>query len=163
LSEKQSDHDDNELQDNEVRVVIPEEQFGILEWEDEGLPCICVLNSALKDFEHKNIFSWHLSVIIDFEDLIGNRMPSQEERNIVDPFCDQLNEDIKAGGNALFFMRETCNGSRQMVWRVYDPEIADAHLNYVLEYHRYPRQFDYHMTQDTDWEKATWYLNQITT
>jgi hypothetical protein len=64
--------------ENEVRVVLPEEEYGILEWKHEGLPCVAVLNSALKVFEPKEIFSWHLSLIIDFEDLIENGMPTQD-------------------------------------------------------------------------------------
>ena len=138
------------MDDNEVRVVIPVEEFGILEWQDEGLPCICVLNSALRGFEPKRVFSWHLSVIIDFEEFNDRGLPPREERGIVDPFCDKLNEEIKAGGNALFLLRETWNGTRRMVWRVYDPEIADSHLKYLLEYHQYPRPIDYHMTQDME-------------
>ncbi len=161
MSKKQPGNVERELQEKEVRVVIPKEEFGILEWEDEGLPCICVLNSALRDFEPKRVFSWHLSLIIDFEELIENGMPSQEERDIVDPFCAKLDTEIKAGGNALFLLRETWNRTRRMAWRVYDPEIADSHLKYILEYHCYPRQFDYHMTQDLDWKQAEWYLSQI--
>lgn len=80
-----------------------------------------MLNSGLKDFEHKSIFSWHLSVIIDFKDIVENGMPLREEREIVDPFCDRLDEEIKAGGNALFLVRETWNKTRRLVWRVYDP------------------------------------------
>ena len=151
------------LKENEIRVVIPEEEYGILEWKEEGLPCIGVLNSALKNFEPKKIFSWHLSLIIDYRELIDNGMPSQEERDIVDPFCDQLDEEIKAGGNALFLIRETWNGTRRMVWRVYDPEIANQHLQFLLEHHKYPREFDYHMEQDMEWEQAKWYFEQIKT
>ena len=36
-----------------------------------------------------------------------------------------------------------------------------VHLKYILEHHRYPRQFDYHMAQDLEWEQAKWYFNQI--
>ncbi|MEZ8048918.1 MULTISPECIES: DUF695 domain-containing protein [Vibrio] len=151
------------LKENEIRVVIPEEEYGILEWKEEGLPCIGVLNSALKNFEPKKIFSWHLSLIIDYKELVDNGMPSQEERDIVDPFCDQLDEEIKAGGNALFLVRETWNGTRRMVWRVYDPEIANQHLQYLLEHYKYPREFDYHMEQDMEWEQAKWYFEQIKT
>lgn len=151
------------LKENEIRVVIPEEEYGILEWKEEGLPCIGVLNSALKHFEPKKIFSWHLSLIIDYKELIDNGMPSQEERDIVDPFCDRLDEEIQAGGNALFLIRETWNGTRRMVWRVYDPEIANQHLQFLLEHHKYPREFDYHMEQDMEWEQAKWYFEQIKT
>ena len=147
--------------ENEIRVILPEEEYGILEWTQDELPCVAVLNSALKNFEPKAIFSWHLSLIIDFEDLIENGMPSQEERDIVDPFCEKLDEEIKAGGNALFLIRETWNKTRRLVWRVYDPEIAHDHLQYILKNHRYPRQFDYHMKQDMQWEEAKWYFEQI--
>ena len=80
------------LKENEVRIVLPEETYTLLEWKEDGLPCIGMLNSGLKDFDHKAIFGWHLSVSIDFEDLIDNGMPSEEERDIVDRFCDQLDE-----------------------------------------------------------------------
>jgi len=151
------------LKEGEVRVVLPEESYTLMEWKEDGLPCIGMLNSSLKDFQHRNIFGWHLSVIIDFEDLIENGMPSEEERKIIDPFCDQLDDEIKAGGNALFLIRETWNKTRRLVWRVYDPEIANQHLQYIVEHHRHPRPFDWHMEQDLEWEQAAWYFKQLET
>jgi len=134
-----------------------------MEWKEDGLPCIGTLNSSLLDFEHKEIFSWHLSVIIDFQDVADNGMPSEEERAAVDPFCDKLEEEIKAGGNALFFVRETWNKTRRLVWRVYDSEIAHQHLQYIIGHHWHPRPFDWHMEQDAGWEQADWYFEQIKT
>lgn len=147
----------------EYKVIIPEEIYTLMEWRRENLPCVGVLNSALKDFEPKIVFSWHLSLIIDFEELIESGMPSEEERAIVDPFCDKLDEEIKAGGNSLFFVRETWNKTRRLVWRVYDPEIAHQHLQFILQQKHYPRQFDYHMEQDPSWEQAKWYFEQLKT
>lgn len=147
----------------EIEVVLPAERYGILEWQSEGLPCVAILNTALKNFEPKKVFSWHLSLIIDFEDFIENGMPSQQEQAIVDPFCDKLDEEIKAGGNAVFLVRETWNKTRRLVWRVYDPEIAQAHLQYIIEHKNHPRQFDYRMEQDLNWEQAKWYFEQIKT
>jgi len=149
------------LKDNGVRVVLPKEEFGLLEWKEEGLPCVAVLNSALSSFEPKEVFSWHLSVIIDFDDLIDNGMPSKGDRDIVDPFCDKLDEEIKAGGNALFLVRETWNATRCMVWRVYDPEIAHQHLQYLVDHHKHPKPFDWYMEQDIEWEKTKWYFEQV--
>ena len=151
------------LEDNEVRIVLPEESYTLMEWKQDKLPCIGMLNSSLKEFEHKNIFPWHLSVIINFEELIDNGMPSEEEREIVDPFGDALEDDIKAGGNALFLIRETWNGTRRLVWRVYDPDIAHQHLQFIVDNHRYPRQFDWHMEEDTAWKEAEWYFQQLGT
>ena len=84
----------------EYKVVIPEENYILLKYKSENLPGICRLNDALRDFQPKEVFSWHLSVIIDFEDMIENGMPSQIERDIVDPFCDELDEIIKSNGIA---------------------------------------------------------------
>ena len=145
----------------EYKVVIPEESFSILEWEEDGLPCVVVLNSALKNFEPKIVFGWHLSLIIDFKETNDTGMPSAEERDIVDPFCDMLDEAIKANGNALFLIRETWNKTRRLVWRVYDPEIAHQYLQSVIEEKRHPRPFDYHMQQDVSWEEAQWYLDSV--
>ena len=147
----------------EIRVELPEDKYTLLEWKEKELPCIAMVNVGIKDFEPKEIFSWHLSVIIDFEDLIDNGMPSEEEREIVEPFCDKLEKEICAGGNALFLARETWNGTRQLVWRVYDPEIANDHLKYIIEYKHYPRQLDYRMEQDMEWEQAKWYYDAIKT
>jgi hypothetical protein len=149
------------IKENQVRIVLPEESYTLLEWEEETLPKICMLNTALQRFEHPKIFGWHLSLIIDFQELIANGMPSQEEREIVDPFCDQLDVEIKAGGNALFLARETWNKTRRLVWRVYDPEIAHQHLQFIVDHHRHPRPFDWHMKQDLDWNEPNWYFNII--
>lgn len=152
-----------ELKENEVRIVLPEESYTLMEYKQENLPCIAVVNTGLLGFEHKDIFRWHLSVIIDFEELIDNGMPSEEERAIVDPFCDQLDEEIKAGGNALFLVRETWNKTRRLVWMVYDPEIANQHLQYIIEHYRHPRPFDYRMEQDANWEQPEWYFRATKT
>jgi len=146
-----------------VRVVLPEETYTLIEYKQEDLPCIAAINSGLVDFKHRDIFPWHLSVIIDFEDVVEQGMPSVEEREVVDPFCDQLDEDTKAGGNALFLVRETWNMTRRLVWMVHNPEIADMHLKYIIEHTKYPREFDYRMESDVDWKQAKWYLDAVET
>lgn len=127
------------------------------------MPCVAAVNSDLLGFVHKNIFHWHLSVIIDFENIVDKGTPSEEEREIVDPFYDKLDEEIKAGGNALFPVRETWNKTRRLVWMVYDPEIANQHLQYIVDYHKHPRPFDYSMDEDMEWSQAEWYLNAVKT
>lgn len=154
---------DDDLKENEVRIVLPEESYTLIEYKQDDLPCIAAVNSGLLDFDHKEIFRWHLSVIIDFEDIVENGMPSEEERDIVDPFCDKLDEEIKAGGNALFLVRETWNKTRRLVWMVYDPEIAHQYLQYIIEYHKHPRPFDYRMEEDSEWKQPEWYLRALRT
>ncbi len=54
----------------QFRVIIPEEHYSIIEFIQEDLPGVGVINSALKTFEPKEVFGWHLSVMIDLENLI---------------------------------------------------------------------------------------------
>ncbi len=163
LSKLLGKNKEEKLKDDEVRIVLPEESYTLIEYKQDESPCIAAVNSGLLGFEHKAIFRWHLSVIIDFDEIIENGMPSEEERTIVDPFCDQLDEEIKAGGNALFLVRETWNKTRRLVWMVYDPEIAHQHLQYIIEHHKHPRPFDYRMEEDINWEQPEWYLDAIKT
>ena len=108
----------------EVQVVIPEEHYQIVEFRQEELPGIGVLNKALVEFQPRQVFRWHLSIMIQFENLIENGMPSQSDRDVVDPFGDSLDADLKVGPehpNALFLGRITWNGTRELVYRVHDP------------------------------------------
>lgn len=154
-----------ELKDDEVRIVLPEESYTLIEYKQDDLPCVAAVNSAIVEFEHRDIFTWHLSVIIDFDEseIVENGMPSEYEGSTVDPFCDKLDEEIKAGGNALFLVRETWNKTRRLVWMVYDPEIANEHLQYIIEHQRHPRPFDYRMEQDPEWKQPEWYFGAIRT
>ncbi|MEM8489082.1 MAG: DUF695 domain-containing protein [Bacteroidota bacterium] len=149
------------LKEDEVRVVLPEEHFTLMKWKQDGLPCVGSLNDSLRDFAHKRIFSWQLSVTIDFQHLAENGMPTQAEQDLVDPFCEVLDAEIKAGGNALFLVRETWNKTRRMVWRVYDPEISHKYLQSLISSKNHPRPFDYKMEQDPSWEQTTWYFSQL--
>jgi hypothetical protein len=146
------------------KVLIPEEYYSILDFNQEGLPGVAVINTALRDFEPKEVFAWHLSIMIDFEDLIDNGMPSKSEREIVDPFGDRLDSLIKGNDldkpNALFLARITWNQTRELIWRVFDPEIADKILKDIIDKGDYTRQFDYKMQYDENWELTKWHLKE---
>ena len=146
----------------EYRVQIPEEDFSVITFRQDDIPGVGVINASLSGFEPKVVFAWHLSLLIEFEDLIENGMPSQAERDVVDPFCDRLDAIVKGDHNekpnALFLGRITWNEARELIWRVHDPEIANNALKEIIETERYPRMFDYRMEHDPDWEKTKWHL-----
>ena len=126
------------------------------------MPAVAVVNGALAYFEPKVVFDWHLSIIIDFESLADNSMPTDEERNIVDPFQETLDSHIKSNPekpNALFLARITWNKTRQLLYRVNTPQLAHEYLQSVIEVEDHPRHFDYQMFHDEEWEQAAWYLN----
>ena len=143
-------------------VVIPEERCSLVEFRQEDLPGIALINEALCDFEPKIVFAWHLSVMIRFESLIGNGMPSREEREAVDPFGDLLDSIFKgddpAKPNAIFLARVTWNAKRELIYRVYEPELSHEYLTRMINEKFHPRPFDYRIDHDPDWKLAEWHL-----
>lgn len=145
----------------ESSVVIPEERHQIVEFRQDDLPGIAVINSSLADFQPRKVFRWHLSILIEFVDVIENGMPSQADRDLVDPFGDSIDlrlEDSPAKPNALFLARITWNATRELIYRVHNPEVANAVLQEIIASHGYPREFDFRMEDDPEWSLATWHL-----
>ncbi len=144
------------------KVIIPEEVFQLLKFEEDGLPGIAVVNSSLKFFEPKEVFSWHCSIIIDFQGLTENGMPTIEENFVVNEFQDQLDSMLKgtdtAKPNALFLARVTFGGTRRLVYRVFDPEVANLQLMGLIDGKEWPREFSFKISLDEDWLLAKQYL-----
>jgi hypothetical protein len=142
------------------KLSIPEEKHSLFEFRQRNLPGFATVNSALKEFEPKTFFSWHLSVLIRYDDIVRNRLPSDDEQKILYVFGDKLDSLIKVRGNALFLARVTHDGHREIIWRVHNPDAADSILKDLLRVKDYPREFDYRMDEDPNWEKAQWYLKK---
>ena len=147
----------------DYRVVIPEERYQIIEFRQKDLPGVGVINESLCNFEPKIVFSWHLSLMIDeIESLIDNGMPSVEERLVVDSFGESLDSVFKGDDqekpNALFLGRITWNGTRELIYRVFDPEPPHLYLKRVIEESTNPRGFDYRIDDDPEWKLAKWHL-----
>ena len=147
------------------RVEIPEERHALVEFTQDGLPGIAMMNSALVEFEPKLVFRWHLSLVLALDDLIENGMPSRRERELVDPFGDSLDELLKGPDpekpNALFLARITWNATRELIYRVHDAEVANRTLEEVISAKSYPREFDYRIDDDPQWELAKWHLDAL--
>ena len=145
-----------------ANIRIPEAVYWLIEFRQRDLPGFASVNTALKGFEPKLAFSWHLSLLIKCVDLIDNRLPSPDEQNTLYEFEDKLDQLIKANDNALFLARVTHDARRELIWRVRDPEIANPIIQKILRTRDYPREFDYRMEEDQQWQKASWYLNDAT-
>lgn len=146
----------------EFRVIIPDENYQILEFNQEERPGIAVINKSLLYFEPKEVFSWHCSVMIHFNQLIENGMPDVTDRTKVEEFEDWLDDEIKGENeekpNALFLGRITWNKTRELIWRVYEPEKTNAILNKLIETKDYELPFDYRIDPDIEWKLAKWHL-----
>ncbi|SRR6266436_3873716 len=145
-----------------TNIRIPEDAYRVREFCQRDLPGFATINTALNGFEPKLVFSWHLSLLIKCVDLIDNRLPSPDEQNTLYKFEDKLDQLIKANDNALFLARVTHDGRRELIWRVHDPEITNSIIQKILRTRDYPREFEYRMEEDQQWQKASWYLNNAT-
>ena len=149
---------------NEVQVVLPDERYTLIEYELDAKSPVATVNAALIDFSHREIFRWHLSIIVSLGDVDEGGMPSASEREVVDPFGDELDEKLKAPPelpNALFLARMTWNGSRQLLYRLYDPERANEVLKTMVEAGSHPRSLDYRIEDDPEWRHAKWFLDAV--
>ena len=151
-------------EDKEFRVEIPKEHYQILNFNTDGLPGVAVVNKSLAEFEPKEVFVWHCSVMLQCEKLIENGMPSREEVEILDKFGDFLDDKIKGDDkekpNGLFLARITWNETRELIWRIFDPEIANDFLTDLIEREDHPRNFDYRIDEDEDWKLTEWHLKK---
>ncbi len=112
----------------DYKVIIPEINYRAIKFRQNDLIGIGVLNSSLILFEPKEVFSWHLSIMIKFTRLIDNGMPSYEDRTLAEEWEDEVDPLIigeKLKPNSLFAARLTWNCTREIIYRVYDPSIVN--------------------------------------
>ena len=143
-------------------VIIPGKKYQIVEFIQDDLPGVAAINVALKTFEPKIVFSWHLSIMFDLNEIVKNRMPSKVEQSVIDQYGEFLDDKIKritkAKPNALFLARITWNKTRELIWRIYESELVNTFLQQVISEESSPRPFDYRMEQDNEWKLAEWHL-----
>lgn len=150
----------------ETVVQIPERQYAVAEYTIDGHLAIGVINTALQDFKFKEIFSWYLSIIIEYKEIANNGMPTNDEFEKVSKFVEFLDEHLTgntAKPNALFVARESYNGLCHLVFYVYDPEVANTFLQKEINIKRFDREFEFLMERDVEWKHSEWYLNNTKT
>ena len=144
----------------EVYVVLPKPDYTLFNAKREGLPEVIVVNGALINFPHKEIFSWYLRIMIDAKELIESGMPAASESELLFKIGDEIEEVVLGGRtnhdgeNALFLARGTWNALRELRYQVHDPEIAHGALQRLLKTKDWQRPWEYEMKHQPDWENA---------
>ncbi|MEZ4687721.1 MAG: DUF695 domain-containing protein [Bacteroidia bacterium] len=150
---------------HEYHVVIPEEAFLGIRFIQEEKPGNALINRNLVEFEPKFVFSWHCSVLIECKNLDERGFPLASEIAKLDQLANFLDKKIKSGKggnpNALFLAKITWNGTQELIWRVFDPELANNMLLDLIDQNNNAREFDFRIDEDENWELASWHLNAV--
>lgn len=137
------------------------ENYILVEFRQRELPGFALVNAGLQSADYRPRYVWHLSILIACNDLVGRRLPSPDEQATLNEFEDKIAPIIEAGSNAVFLARVTHDGLRELIWRVHDPEPANAMLQHMIQTKGHPREFDYRIDRDAGWKKAAWYLDRV--
>lgn len=142
------------MSDLTVTIELPAPVYTLLSSSLDGLPAIVVVNEALVPFPYRDVFPWELSVEIFARAIAGNGMPTAAETELLDRVGDAIDAVVLDGRNALFFARITHDATRRLLYRVHDPELADASLRDLASKPEPLREWEYVMVADPTWERA---------
>lgn len=148
----------------DYRVVIPTESYHVIEFVQEGEIGVAEVNVSLIAFEPKIVFPWHCSLMIVLEDRLENGLPTDAELSVFNEFDAKLDYTIKQDTvkpNALRLASIQWNGTIELIWRVYDPEVTNQYLVDMLESKSYTRPFDYKISNDSDWSLCDWHFRHL--
>ena len=134
--------------------LVPSPYYALIETTRGPNPAIVVVNSALRTFAHRNNFPWHLSIQISFRALGTNGMPTAAENTILLELEDAISSHALAAANSVFLARVTCNGARELMYRVHDPEIANTPLERMTSAPEPLREWEYRIEHDPMWKLA---------
>ncbi|KRA74389.1 hypothetical protein ASD78_12980 [Lysobacter sp. Root667] len=133
--------------------MIPKPRYTLINTSIGDDPAVVTVNSALRRFEARGRFPWHLKISIDCESQGANGMPTAEEGDVLNHFEDSLSEPLLADQNAVFLARITARGQRLLLYRVHAPETANETLQAFCAPEP-PREWDFVMEHDADWALA---------
>lgn len=78
-------------------------------------------------------------------------MPTNREVEILNQLEEEISKALQINDNALFLARITCRGTRDLLYRAHDPEIANEALQKLIAANSQSREWEYRIEQDQDW------------
>ncbi|MBE6332513.1 MAG: DUF695 domain-containing protein [Bacteroidales bacterium] len=145
-----------------TQVLIPQDEYAVYTFKDhEGMPAVAMVNIGLRGFNKKEFFGWYCSLIVDYEELAENGMPTSAESTRVFDWLDELHVGLMGDvehPNALFVGRMSHEGTLHAVWQVNNPEQAQKYMLGLIDNQSYPRKFEFVIEPDEEWKNADFYL-----
>ena len=138
---------------------LPQEKIIGLQGEDQdGKPMLWMVNQGLDTIAGGPDFPWHLSLVIEMAETVGEGLPTPAEIQFLKSFGGEIRARLEAHSNAVLLISGTCDGQRQLVFRVRDPAIANAYLQELVGNPNAARPMEYRMERDSSWKLAERYL-----
>jgi hypothetical protein len=139
---------------------LPTPHYTLIDTSRGEHPAVVVVNSALRSFNNRQLFPWHLKIEVAWQWVGSNGMPTQEEGKLLYALEDLLASQLGAQRAVLFVSRITCKAVREISFRVSDPKSANEVLQ--LEINKPAiRAWEYRMEEDPEWKLASPELNLI--
>ena len=143
--------------------IAPEPSYTLVQRQDEDAQVYAAVNTPLAKLEQadRQLFGWQFSLIMELQTEDDKGMTLEAEAKEIEPFCLTLDSDLRAKGNALPLARITWKKTRELLFRVYDPVVADDIVKAIIESEEHPRPFSYSIDPDDKWDMAEDYLQQF--
>jgi hypothetical protein len=135
--------------------------FVFLQLQTDGLPEIWMLNHKVDVGIERSAFPWHLTIDIAMAGAHAIGLPTDEEQRTLTAVRETLDATLLADRNALWFGSITWNKTRQLVYRVRDPSVANEYLATLVASPAAMRPMQYRMVEDASWEQAEYYLEPL--
>lgn len=162
LKKDKSIQNDKIISGKEYTVYIPKDSFSVGNVTIKGTPYVFSFNVNILKMEPKPLFRWFLSLAVKIDNPTDEGMPqSDNSENILD-FCDYLDKFVKKNlnhPNAVYLGRLTGDGQIQIMWYVYDAELAHKDLQSIINSTEYA--FNYEMRQDVEWKEAQYWIDPL--
>lgn len=145
----------------EYKVTIPEEFFTVFKFIQNKHKGVAAINTALRGFEPRAVFGWHLSIMIHFNAEKNDGMPSKVEHEKIEHFEEKVGNLINENANkpnGLFLGRITWNNSAELIWRVHNADEANKTVQHIVSKQLSPFYFDYRIDPDENWALTEWHL-----
>lgn len=127
-------------------------KYSVVQGVKEGKPWFATIREDYQDFRGRPDIDWLLEIHVGIEGL-GRPLPSKDEAAVLNQFEDMLGETLKGtDANAFFIARTTWNGLRSIFYRISTPEVVSAELDLLIAQEKYPREFEYKISKDSDWK-----------
>ena len=143
---------------DKITLDLPNDHWTLFKIQRRGLPEVLLVNDAMRGFAPREIFPWHLSVIIAAVGLAERGMPDPEEQETLNAIGNEIEDALVAAKtefgapNVLYLARSTWNGQRELMFRVHDPEIANGVLQAKIASKKWERAWDFRMEADFAWK-----------